>query len=116
MADSPNDPLNAYTIAEIALHLERRGFGPEHVIDISDDSWGIEHPIHCRLMQLDEHHNVMHTLRETCVVWQAFDSDGLARKLRDRRGNGRYSVYPAEWERFLREMSEMLEEVMESDA
>jgi hypothetical protein len=92
-----NDPLYRYTIAEIALHLEKRGFGPEHIIDLGEDSWTIEHPLRCRLLQYDELSGVMRTLRDTCAVNQAFEY-GLADRLRARRGVGRFSVGPRELE------------------
>lgn len=87
-----NDPLYQYTLAEIVQHLEKRGFDTVHIVDIGEDSWGIEHPLRCRILQYDELAKTMRTLRDTCAVWHAFDYGGLAARLRDRRGIGRYRV------------------------
>jgi hypothetical protein len=84
-----NDPLNAFTIPEIVTNLEHRGFGSLHTVDIEELSWVLEHPLRCRLMQLDETFNIMYTLRESCATNQALES-GLADSILEERGTGRY--------------------------
>lgn len=81
--------LYDFTIAEIVLHLEERAFPRDHIIELSQDSWQLEHPIRCRLMQYDEALKIMHTLRETCAINHAMEH-GLAETLVEKYGFTRF--------------------------
>lgn len=80
------------SIADFSDALYRRGFDRAHIVDIGEDSWGIEHPVACALSRLDESTMTMRTLRDVCELWRAFDEEGLADGMLERRGPGRYSI------------------------
>ncbi|KKL26000.1 hypothetical protein LCGC14_2399690 [marine sediment metagenome] len=85
--------LYEFTIAEIAMHLEERAFGPDHTLELTETAWHLEHPLRCRLMQYQEVSKTMLSLRESCAVNHAMEH-GLANSIKDSSGLGRFVLGP----------------------
>jgi hypothetical protein len=78
------------TLEDIAEYLERLGFTAEHVVELTEQSWFLEHPISCRLRCLGED-GVMRSLMDVCDIHQLL-RDGGDELLWHLKGLGRYQL------------------------
>lgn len=93
MSQKSRHPLAEYTLDQIADEIERRGFTKNHVADIRDGSWALEHPIRCRLKQLSPYGYMRGSLTEVCELPRML-SQGLAQSFFQANGPGRYPISP----------------------
>ncbi len=86
MTTFTNDPLASYESIDLIRELERRGVGNSaHVIDLTPDSWTIEHPLRDRLE--------FPSLAD-CVVVQLMEK--WSNKMFERYGVGKFSIHPSD--------------------
>lgn len=91
---NPRTPINELTLPEITQFIEETfGFTNDHVINTFPNSYTLEHPLRCRLMQYDSVTGAIHSLTKTCALDNAC-ANGFAEYLWTRYGTVRMNLSP----------------------